>query len=92
MATKRTRIDVSSDGDSENIEEELESVTVQVEDTMKSLQNLLLKVSKRVKELKEHEKRVEDMETLMKANRDKVASILKLDVRGKKFTCIKKLL
>jgi BTB/POZ domain/WD domain, G-beta repeat len=89
MANKRTRIEVSSDVDIQNIAEELEGVSVQVEDTMKSLQNILIKVSKRVAELKEHEKKVEDMEETMRSNRDKVASILKLNVRGKKFTVYK---
>jgi BTB/POZ domain len=89
MTTKRTRIDVSSDVDIEKIDEELEHATVQVEDTMKSLQNLLNKINKRVKELKAHEKKVENMEETMRSNRDKVASIVKSDVRGKKFTVYK---
>jgi BTB/POZ domain/WD domain, G-beta repeat len=89
MANKRTRIEVSSDVDIQNIAEELEGVSVQVEDTMKSLQNILIKVSNRVAELKKHEKRVEDMEETMRSNRDKVASILKLNLRGKTFTVYK---
>jgi WD40 repeat protein len=89
MSTKRARVGASSDVDIDSIGEELEGVTVQVEDTVKSLQNLLNKINKRVTELKVHENKIEDMEETMRNNKDKAASILKLDLRGKKFKVYK---
>jgi WD40 repeat protein len=89
ISTKRARVGASSDVDIDSIGEELEGVTVQVEDTVKSLQSLLNKINVRVTELKVHEKKIENMEETMRTNRDKVASMLQLDLRGKKFKVYK---
>jgi WD40 repeat protein len=92
MPSKRARKGAAKGVKYDNIDEELEVVTAQVVDTMRSLQNLLDSITRRTAELKEYEKRVEDMDALMKANRDKVASITKLNLRGKKFSVYKSIL
>jgi BTB/POZ domain/WD domain, G-beta repeat len=92
MPSKRARKVASRVVKYDSITEELEGVTVQVEDTMKSLQNLLDSITRRTAELDEQEKRAEAMEALMKANRDKVASIIKLNLGGKIFSVYKSIL
>jgi hypothetical protein len=74
MSNTSAPIGVSSGIHCDSIAEELVITAGKVEDTMRSLQNVLDRINRRAAEVSAHEKRIEEMEDKMKQSRDKASS------------------
>jgi BTB/POZ domain len=89
MESKRACIRENGSFSYEIIAADLGIATEQVEGTMRSLKSVLDKINTRAAELRAYEKKIEAMEEAMRVNRDKVASIIKMNLRGRRFTAYK---